>query len=129
MADVEHGVFQGLLIQSLLIEHHIRLDRAAARITKRYFSRVIPHVFCVKSLATLSAIIPVHTPVQFQHTLTSCQLVQTVNILRHDGFYLSSRLKLRQLFVRDVRLCGKAEHFIPVKTVKLLRVSYIEGMA
>ena len=56
-------------------------------------------------------------------------LVQTVDILCHNGIQLARLLQLRQLPMRRIRLCIQVEQLVPVKTEKFRRMLFIKGVA
>ena len=53
--------------------------------------------------------------------------MQAVDILRDDGGELPLFLPLRELFMRGIGVGGKAEHLVPIKVKKFLRMAVEKG--
>ena len=120
------GTGHHVLVQRLLIQHHVRLDDAAAGAFRHAFT--VPDVLRRKKARTLQAVISVDAAVQFQHRFAACLLVQAVDILRDDRRQTSAGFQLRQKAMRVVRLRVQGEHFRAVEAVKLLRMARKKGV-
>ena len=122
------GILDRFLIQSLLIQHNIRLDDAAAGAVRDVL-RIRQKVLCIIKFCTALTVVAMDASMQLQHRFTSRLLMQSIDILRHDCPQSSFLLHLRQLFVRCIRLHIQNQHFVPVKPVKFLWISFKKGMA
>jgi hypothetical protein len=110
-----------LLIQTLAVQHHVRLYDAAAFFTP--CNAIVVFVrhdigTVVKSTAG-NTVVPHHASVKFQHISASCRLMQTVDILRNHSLQFSNGLKLRKFFVSRVRFNSGNKNLFPVKAVEL----------
>ena len=121
------GCLQRPLIQPLLIEHHIRLDDAAAA-APGHALRAEDMLQTVKFPAPL-AVVPVDAAVELQHVPAAGGLVEPVDVLGDDGFQPALRLPLRQLFMGGVGLGVRGQQLGPVEAEKFFGVAFVKCMA
>ena len=91
------------LIQRLLIQHYIRLDRTAALVAAGNSGRA-EKVLGVKKLTAPPAVIPVDRAVKLQHIPASRLLVQAVDVLGNHSKQPSLPFPLGQLFMGGIWL-------------------------
>ena len=120
------GCLQRPLIQPLLIEHHIRLDDAAAA-APGHALRAEDMLQTVKFPAPL-AVVPVDAAMELQHVPAAGGLMEPVDVLGDDGFQLALPLELRQTQMRRVGLCSLDDELIAVEAVELLGALFPEGV-
>ena len=120
VGDVADRSVHQIHVQSFFIQYDVRLDNAAAAAAGHHFRSAPDRLQIVKLSAALT-MVSGNSAVQFQDLAASGCLMQPVYILRNDGLKFAFRLQLRQCFVRLIGFCALDQHFIPVKTVKLIR--------
>ena len=128
LADRRHGPGDNALVQALLIQHHIRLDDAAALGAAGHPGAVGHKLHIVKSTA-VHAVIAQGAPVQLIHRFGAGCLMQAVDVLGDDRLQPALPLQLGQPQVGRIGLCPFYNELIAVKAVELLRVLLPERMA
>ena len=128
MADGIHSAGQHLLVQALLVEHHVRLYDAAALGAAGHAGAVCDKIHIVE-LAAAGAVVAQGAAVQLVHGFATCGLMQTVNVLGDHRPQPALLLQLCQPQMGGIGLCTLYDQLIAVKTVELLRVFLPEGMA
>ena len=111
----DHGA-----VERFAIEHHVRLDDAAAFAARHAFAGL--HVCSVIGLLAAHAVVFVDRSMQFKDVFRAGLLMKPVDVLRHDGKEFALPLPLRQFLVRGVGANVGDEHLLPIKAEKLLRV-------
>ena len=121
------GVLDGVVVEPLLIEHHVRLDHPAAGAAGHAlrFEDIVQAV----GLSALHAVVAQDAAVQLADVAAAGLLMEAVDVLGDDGGQLAPFLPAGQLFVSGVRFCVRAEHLFTVKTVELLRMVQEKMMA
>ena len=127
LCDGPDGIVQGLLIQPLLIQHHVGLNDAAALAPGD--AAAVKHEVKVMELAALFAVVPVDAAVELQHPAAPGGLVEPVDVLGDDGLQLSGLFPLRQLVVSGVGLGVGGQQLGPVEAEKFFGVAFVERMA
>ena len=122
------GPGEDFLIQPLFIEHHVRLDDAAALGAAGHTGAVGDEVHIIERAAA-RAVVAQGAAVELKHVFGSRRLVQAVDVLGDDRFQLALFFQPGQPQVGRVGLCALYNQLIPVKTVKLLGVLLPEGVA
>ena len=122
------GPGQHVLVQALLIQHHIGLDVPAAGGAPGDAGGREDGVQAVKGPAFF-AVVPQNAAVQLQHLAASRLLVQAVDVLGDHGLQLPLLFPLGQLPVGGVGLGPGGQHLGPVKVVKFRLVADIEAVA
>ena len=128
MADGIHRAGQHLLVQALLVKHHVRLYDAATLCTAGHAGAVCDKIHIIE-LAAAGAVVAQGAAVQLVHRFAARRLMQTVNVLGDHSPQLTLLLQLCQPQMGSVGFCVLYDQLIAVKTVKLLRVFLPEGMA
>ena len=85
-------------------------------------------ILCIIKFPAVHTIISVNAAMQFIHSLTSCQLMQTVYILRNDSRKFSRPFQFCQFQVSRIRLCIKNHHFFFIKFIKCFRIPHKKRM-
>ena len=94
-ADIVECLHDGILGQGFFIQHDVGLDDTAA-LTRRHTLALCDLLYAVE-LAALHAVIAQDRAVQLMHAHTARRLVQTVDVLGHNGAQLALFLPLREL--------------------------------
>ena len=100
-----------MLVEWFLVEHHIGLNAPAARGAHGH-TRGVLVLAGVNPLGAIDraarlANVAMDRSMQLEHALRACHLMQTVDILRHNGIKLADALQLGQLGVAAVGLGAK----------------------
>ena len=107
-----------VLIQPFLVEHHVGLHRSTA-------VRAAGHAFApgdevrAEKAAAFHAVVAVDGAVKLIHCFAARRLMKPVDVLGDHRAELPGPLQLRQLLVGGVGPGIGAEHFVPVKAVKI----------
>ena len=125
--DSPEAALHGFLIQPLLVEHHVGLHDPAAVATGNPLG--ILNKLRTVEFAAAHTVVAQDAAVKLIDPTASRLLVQAVDILGHHGAELSFSLPPGQHLVGYVGFKAQRQHLLPVKTVKILRVSEEKAVA
>ncbi len=131
-AMVGNGTGQHMLVERLLVEHHIGLDATTARGARRH-ARGILVLARANPLGAIDrsarlANVAMDRSVQLKHALRARHLMQAVDVLRHHDIELASSLQLGELGVTAVGLSVKRDHLGAVKVEELRRMRLVKAV-
>ena len=121
------GLYHHVLVQRLLIQHHVGLDDAAA-LAARYAGALRDVLHAIEPPAA-GAVVPQHTAVKLQHLPAARLLVEAVDVLGDDRLQPPLLLPLGQLPVGRIGLGVRRQHLGAVEVEELLRVPLKKGVA
>ena len=126
--DGDHGFRHHPVIQRLLIEDNVRLDDAAAMRTAGDNVRTSRDERGIIWPMALHAEIAVDGSVELDDVTTSRLLVETVDVLRHDGLEFPLLFELGKIKVARIRFLVQKEHPFAIKAIELFRIPHEEVM-
>ena len=89
---------------------------------------IVFHIYKIERFSTAHAVIAVNTSVKLQYLPTACHLMKVIDILCDHCFEFACLFQFCKLQVSRIWFCGIAEHLIPVKFVKFLRIIHKKRM-
>ena len=126
MINGSDAVLQRLGIQTFFIENHIGLHCAAAGAFGNT-GRIPDELGAVEFSAAL-AVVSQDAAVEFTYIFRTCLLVQSIDVLGHNGRELPFLFPSCQNFVGDIWFMSKRQHFLPVESIEIFRSAEEEAM-
>ena len=119
-AHRRHGPPPNLLIQGFPIEHHFRLDKAAALVAMGH-PLAVADIIPVKKPVAFHAAVPFHVSMDRIDPLAARLLVQAVDVLGDHRVQLTRRLQPGQGIVRWIGRCGHQQNalIIIIKNIRM----------
>ena len=131
--DGGDGTGKHTLRERLAVEHHVRLDGAAAGRAYRHMAdvgrAVCQHPRRVIDRPAALADVAMHRPVELPHARAARGLMEPVDILRHHRGERARRLKRCELAVAAVGPSIERDHLLTIEREEVLRVRLVKLMA